>query len=494
MSLEGWPGGKAFLQKGFPPAILSSLYGPIMLQALTRSHCAALRRIFPEGDCLFSPEQLLPFHADASRLSSPPLAVVRPTGVEQCQEFMAWALAEDVPVFSRARATNVVGACVPKPSGVVVSTLKMNRILDIDPEDFVVVTQPGVITADLQARVEEKNLFYPPDPASMRSSTIGGNVSTCAGGMRALKYGVTRDYVLALEAVLPGGKVIRPGRRTHKNVVGLDLVRLLTGSEGTLALLTEITLKLLPLPERTASLLLGFSDFHNALEAARNIFAAGILPTALEFMAEEILKCLDEAPTVPDVPWPKSTKAALLIKLDGSQETIGPAMARLENAVKSAAPIYQAMGGVEGGEDEESLWELRRLINPASFHVAPDKINDDVTVPRGKVIPAIEAFREISRRTGLTIMPFGHLGDGNIHVNIMYDAKDGKQLRNALQAKKDVLDAVLKLGGSMSGEHGVGLTKGPYIHKQLSEEERNIMRSIKAAFDPTGIMNPGKGF
>lgn len=462
-----------------------------MPQSLSKAQRNALRRMFPEEDCLFAAEMVLPFGADASRLSAAPLAVVRPTGLEQCQEFMAWAQTEDVPVYTRARATNVVGACVPSPPGVVVSTLKMNRILEIDPEDFVAVLQPGVITADLQAQAAARRLFYPPDPASVRSSTIGGNVSTCAGGMRALKYGVTRDYVLALEAVLPGGEVIRPGRRTHKNVVGLDLVRLLVGAEGTLALITEITLKLLPMPEATASLLLGFPALEQALDAARRIFAAGILPTALEFMDQEVLHCLDAAPNVPPVPWPRETRAVLLVKLDGAAETLQPAMARLERIVAPTNPTYQATGA---DQSEEALWELRRLINPASYSVAPDKISDDVTVPRGKVAPALEAFRAIGRNSGLRILCFGHLGDGNIHVNIMHHAADPQERERALQAKNDVLEAVLRLGGSLSGEHGVGLSKAAYVHKQLAPQERALMRSIKAAFDPTGIMNPGKGF
>lgn len=457
-----------------------------MFEKLKPAHRRFLEHTFPKGDCLTAPEELVPFASDASRLRATPLAVVRPTCLEQCVELLAWAQREDMPVYPRASATNVAGACVPHPPGVVVSTLKQNRILDIDGSDFVAEVQPGVVTAELQAQAAAKRLFYPPDPASVRTSTIGGNVATCAGGMRALKYGVTRDYVLGMEAVLPGGRVIRPGGRCHKNVVGLDLVRLLVGSEGTLALMTRITLKLLPLPEATGSLLLGFASLEAALEAARLTFEAGILPTAMEFMATEVLTALKN---VAQVPWPDKTRAALLLKLDGAADTLPPAMERLRNVTSPPGPIFEASGM---GEEEERLWELRRLINPASYTLAPDKSSDDVTVPRGRVAPAIEGIRAIGKRHGLIILTFGHLGDGNIHVNIMYDQRTRHEA--AMRAKKEVLRLVLSLGGSLSGEHGVGLTKAPYIHEQLSNIERGLMRQIKAAFDPTGIMNPGKGF
>jgi len=460
--------------------------GSAMHHDLTRGQRRFLERLFPDGDCLVSPAAMTPFSADASRLEAMPLAVVRPRELGQCVELLRFARRENLPVYPRGRATNVVGACVPHPPGIVVSTLRQDRILEIDPEDFVAVVQPGVVTGDLQSRAAKLNLFYPPDPASVRSSSIGGNVATCAGGMRALKYGVTRDYVLGLEAVLPGGEVIRPGGRTHKNVVGLDLVRLLVGSEGTLALITGITLKLLPLPEASASLLLGFASLDAALDAARRVFAAGMLPTAMELMAAEVLTCLKN---VADTPWPEGTDTALLLKLDGDAATLAQSLERLRQAVSPAGPTYEAQGL---GDDEEELWELRRLINPASYTLAPDKLSDDVTVPRGQVAPALRGIRAIGKRLGLTILTFGHLGDGNIHVNIMHDAATRREA--ALQAKQEVQDLVLSLRGSLSGEHGVGLTKRTCVPKQLGERELALMRSIKAAFDPTGIMNPGKGF
>ncbi|WP_462326283.1 FAD-binding oxidoreductase [Desulfobaculum sp.] len=454
---------------------------------LTSAQSRFLTGLFPGDACALSPEETCAFGGDSSRLFHQPWAVVRPEGREQVRELLRWADAERVPLFFRSRGTNVVGACVPQGGGVVVSTLRMNRIIDISERDFVAVVEPGAVTADVQRACAAKGLFYPPDPASVRISTIGGNVSTNAGGMRAVKYGVTREYVLGLQAVIPGGEVIRMGGRCHKNVVGLDLTRLFVGAEGTLGCLTEVTLKLLPRPQATASVLVGFASLEQALEAAAAVFRAGILPVAMEFMAAEVLAALEHV-TVP--PWPKGTQAALLLQIDGSEESLPGELARLEAALGAESPAFLEAGQ---GAAEEGLWEVRRLINPASFRVAPDKMSDDVTVPRGEVARAIAGIREAAGRLGLTVLTFGHLGDGNIHVNIMYD-KAGGELERATALKREVLGVVLGAGGTMSGEHGVGLTKYPYFDEQIGAAERRLMRSIKASFDPNGILNPGKAY
>jgi D-lactate dehydrogenase (cytochrome)/glycolate oxidase len=467
----------------------------------THQHQRFLSDLFPQGDCLFRPEELFVFGMDASRLDARPMAVVRPREARQIAELLQYAQTERIPVYPRARATNVVGACVPadprrtgtqEPQGIVVSTLLMDSIIDISPDDFVAVVQPGVITRDLQQNVERQGLFYPPDPASLNISTIGGNVATCAGGMRALKYGVTREYVLGMEAALPGGRMLRTGGRCHKNVVGLDLVRLMTGSEGTLGIMTEITLKLLPLPEATASLLAGFSGMEQAVQAIRNVFRAGMLPAALEFMGPETLDCLALRRTPP---WPGNVRAALLFRLDGTSGALKAERRRLESILQSDAdctPVWQAAGS--GPQEEEPLWEIRRGINPASYLAAPDKISDDVTVPRGMLLPALTDIAATGRKHGLTILTFGHVGDGNIHVNIMHDKSLPGVREKAVAAKKEIMNTVLSMGGTLSGEHGVGLTKAPYIDNQLSPVERQLMAGIKASFDPEGIMNPGKAY
>jgi D-lactate dehydrogenase (cytochrome)/glycolate oxidase len=437
---------------------------------------------------------MLVFETDASRLTGVPLAVVRPQTEEQIVELLRWAHAERIPLYPRARATNVVGLCVPEKLGIVISTLKMNRIIDVNADDFVAVVEPGIVTGDLQKHVEAMGLFYPPDPASFGISTIGGNVATCAGGMRAVKYGVTREWVLGCRVVLPGGKVIECGGRNHKNVVGLDLTRLMVGSEGTLGVMSNITLKLMPKPEATASLMAGFSSLEDAMGAVSSVFRAGILPTALEFMGAEVLDCLARLTAVP---WPQGengARAVLLFRLDGSGDALPHDLKRLHTALQNAqgAPVWLEQG--IGAEQEEPLWEIRRLINPASFYVAPNKISDDVTVPRGSLLTALLGIRKIAAESGLTILTFGHVGDGNIHVNVMHDASDPDQKARAQKAKLAVMEHVLALRGTLSGEHGIGLTKAPYVHRQLGEEERRIMRDIKSAFDPHHIMNPGKAF
>ncbi|MCG8533398.1 MAG: FAD-binding protein [Desulfovibrionales bacterium] len=456
---------------------------------LSSNHRAFLQQLFPATDCLVTPEEMVVFEADASRLEGTPLAVVRPETEEQIIELMRWAHTERIPIYPRARATNVVGLCVPKKPGIVVSTLKMDAIVEVDADDFIARVEPGVVTGDLQKRVEEEGLFYPPDPASLGISTIGGNVATCAGGMRALKYGVTREWVLGCRAVLPGGKVITCGGRNHKNVVGLDLLRLLTGSEGTLAFMSEITLKLMPKPEATASVLAGFANLEEALQAIKVMFRAGMLPTALEFMGPEVLQALEH---VEVVPWPATVTAALLLRFDGSPQALKADTDKAQKIFASCNVQWSKTG--IGKQEEEKLWDVRRSINPASFKVAPNKFSDDITVPRGKLLEAITGIKKIGAEHSLPILTFGHVGDGNIHVNIMHDASDAEELARAKKAKSAISKFVLSLRGTLSGEHGVGLVKAPYIHMQLSETERSLMHQIKHVFDPHSIMNPGKSF
>ena len=454
-------------------------------EQFSRTHKKFLQNLFPGRESSFDDGTLLACGVDASQRHAKPLALVRPQETAQVVELLRWAHEERVPVYPRARATNKVGNCVPVRHGVVVSMLDMNEILDIDGRDFVAVTQPGVITADLQKAVEAQGLFYPPDPASMKISTIGGNISTCAGGMRAVKYGVTRDYVLGLEVILPGGEIIRTGGRTQKNVVGLDLTRLMVGSAGTLGLVTEATVKLLPLPETSASVLVGFKDLDGCLCGAEAVFGCGILPTAMELMDQNTIKALE---IHSDVPWPAGTGGLLLLKIDGSAESVNTDLRRIEESLQAVAVTFVEKGS---GADQERLWELRRVISPAAFNLASDKQGEDVAVPRGKVAKAIKGYHSIGTKLGLTVLCFGHLGDGNIHVSTMYNKSAGEQ-EKALEAKKKIFQLTLELGGTLSGEHGIGLTKAKYINMQLDKTQQRLMAGIKNAFDPLKIMNPGK--
>jgi D-lactate dehydrogenase (cytochrome)/glycolate oxidase len=448
-----------------------------------------LERTFPDDAAVFTPEAMLVYGADASRRFAPPWAVVRPDDPAQVRELLAFAQAERIPILPRGRATNTVGDCVPVTGGIVVSTARLARILEISPDDFVAVVEPGVVTGDLQAALAPKGLFFAPDPASVKFSTVGGNAATCAGGMRAVKYGVTRDHILGIEAVIPGGQTIAAGGRTHKNVAGLDLTRLLVGSEGTLAFFTNLTVKLLPLPQATATLALAYPSVDAALAGCADVFRAGILPVAMELLAREAMEAVAQ---ISPVPWPATSGAALFVRVDGSPEAVAGDGRLLAAATAPSGPIWSRSATTP--EDEESLWELRRLLNPASFKAAPDKISDDVTVPRGRLREAAEGVAAIGREERVRILLFGHVGDGNLHVNIMHDAANADEHRRALTARERILMLCLKLRGTLSGEHGVGLSKLPFLDRQLGAAERDIMRRIKTIFDPRGIMNPDKAY
>ena len=470
----------------------------MLATALTPTHLRFLEQLFPGDGLVTKPEEMAVFGADSSRRAAMPWAVVRPKNEDQIVELLRWAEAEKMPLVPRLRGTGMSGGAVPAFGGVVVSTLWLNRVLDIDGDDFCAEVEPGVVTAEFQTQVQKQKLFYPPDPASLKISTLGGNVSTCAGGMRAVKYGVTRDYVLGVRAVLPGGKICDAGGRTHKNVVGLDLTRLFVGSCGTLGIFTKLTLKLLPLPESSATVLGAFGSLRGALEGARNVFRAGILPTALEFMDATACRGISQ---IRDVPWPtgpstgqggEPTQAVLLLKVDGSASALAAEVDRLEQALSQAGPSCLLKG--LGPKEEEPLWEIRRLVSPAAFQLGPDKLGEDVAVPRGKTVEAVEGFQAIGQEHDTHVACYGHLGDGNIHVNIIYDATDEGQRTRAKACKEAVFRLTLALGGTISGEHGTGITKAPYVSWQLSETERALMAGIKGVFDPSGILNPGKGW
>jgi glycolate oxidase len=448
-----------------------------------------LEQCFPGDGAVFSPEEMLVFGTDASRHFATPTAVVRPESVDQIKTLMAFAQAERIPILPRGRGTNTVGDCVPVAGGIVVSMTRLNHILEIDADDFVAVVEPGVVTADLQAALAPKRLFFAPDPASVKFSTVGGNAATCAGGMRAVKYGVTRDHILGIEAVIPGGETIKTGGRTHKNVVGLDLTRLFVGSEGTLGLFTALTVKLLPLPQATATLALAYASVDAALTAAGDVFRAGILPVAVELLGHEAMAAVAQ---VSDVPWPKNAGAAIFLRVDGSPEAVAADVRLLAAATAPAGPVWSQSATTP--ETEEVLWELRRLLNPASFKAAPDKISDDVTVPRGKLREAAAGITAIGEEEHVRILLFGHIGDGNLHINIMHDAADAGERGRALTARERILMLCLKLQGTLSGEHGVGLSKLPFFDRQIGAVERELMRRVKAAFDPAGIMNPQKAY
>ncbi len=454
---------------------------------LKNSHHRFLIDLFGEEDVLTSVHEMVVFGSDASREFALPSVVVRPTSTEQIPSLLEWAHAERVPIIPRARASNVVGGCVPIHGGVVVSTVKLNRILDVDEVDFVAEVEPGIVTGDFQKLLEKRGLFYPPDPASAFISTIGGNVAQNAGGLRAVKHGVTRDYVLGMDVVIPGGKTLSLGGRNLKDVVGLSLLNLFIGSEGTLGFFTKIILKLLPLPEQSLSILIGCEDLSNSVAKGIEILKAGLIPVAMEFIDTDVVRCIrDMSP----FEIPGSVGGLLLLMFQGNSQDTSYCLEKIKREFLGTDVVFSQWGKEE---DEEDLWEVRRLINPASHKMGENKIALDIAVPRSKVVFMVDKSKEIGKKYELPVLTFGHLGDGNIHVNIMYGQGEEAFFR-AKKVATEILDITLEVGGTISGEHGVGIVKLPYIERQIGRDEINFMRSIKRIFDPHNIMNPGKAY
>jgi glycolate oxidase len=367
----------------------------------------------------------------------------------------------------------------------------MNRILEIDEANLVAVVQPNVVTGTLQDEVEKVGLFYPPDPASLRQSVIGGNVAECAGGPRAFKYGTTKRYVLGLEAVLPTGEVIRTGGKVVKNVVGYDLTQLLVGSEGTLAILTEIILRLVPKPPMQTTLRATFPDVESSVAAVTNIIRARVVPAALELIDGDSLEAVARNLGVRSLA-PEGTAALLLLEVDGIAEAIDEEASRVEAACR-AAGATEVLRARDEAERQE-LWRVRRELSLSLKMIASLKFNHDVVVPKGRIPELFALVGEIRERFNLRIPCFGHAGDGNIHVNIMVRREDAGELERARRAERQLFERVVALEGSISGEHGIGFAKAKYLGIELSDVEIALMKRIKRAFDPNGILNPGKIF
>jgi len=394
------------------------------------------------------------------------------------------------PIVPRGGGSGYTGGAVPVRGGVVLSLERLNRILEIDEQSLLAVVEPNVITGDLQDAVERVGLFYPPDPASLRRSVIGGNVAECAGGPRAFKYGVTKQYVLGTEAVLPTGEIIQTGGRTVKNVVGYDLTQLLVGSEGTLAILTKIILRLIPKPPAAATLRATFSTLPGAVEAVGRVVGLRVVPAALELIDGDSLQAVADYLGGSRLA-PAGTEALLLIELDGLSEQVDAEAARVEQACAEAGAT-ELLRAADDAERAE-LWRVRRELSPALKTIAPVKFNHDVVVPKGRLLDLFALVDELRQRHGLRIPCFGHAGDGNIHVNFMVPDEPEARAR-ARTAEGELFRGVVDLGGAISGEHGIGFTKAPYLGIQLGPDEIALMQRIKAAFDPKGILNPGKIF
>jgi len=426
---------------------------------------------------------------DASKLQAVPDCVVFPGAAAEVAELLKLANREGFPVFPRGAGSGMVGAAIPWTGGVVLALNRLSRIVEIDPDNMVAVVEPGVVTATLQQAVALHGLFYPPDPASLQFSTLGGNVAMGAGGPRAVKYGVTRDYVLGLEVVLPTGTIIRTGSRTMKSVVGYDLTRLMVGSEGTLGVFTQIILRLIPLPEGVRTLLAAFPRLESAAQAVSTIIKNRLLPSTLELMDQATIQAVEK---YQPLGMPSDIEAILLIEIDGKQCVLDSELAAVEEICRrTGASLIEV---AQSADDRERLWRARRSISPALGQIKPGKINEDVTVPRTQIPALIRAISRLAEKYQLTIVNFGHAGDGNIHTNIMLDRSDSQELKRAERAVEELFQTVLRLGGTLSGEHGIGITKSPFFQWEVGRGGWEAMWQIKRALDPLNVLNPGKMF
>ncbi|HET9484152.1 MAG TPA: FAD-linked oxidase C-terminal domain-containing protein [Xanthomonadales bacterium] len=428
----------------------------------------------------------LAYGYDNSRREAMPDAVALPTSHEQVVAIVRACRASRTPVVARGRGTNTTGATVPVHGGVVVSFERMARILSLEPDDRLAVVEPGVLNGDLQRALATIGFFWPPDPTSADYSTIAGNLACNAGGPRAVKYGASRDNVLGLVAVTGTGETIRTGSRTTKGAVGYDLTRLLVGSEGTLALVTEATLKLTPRPLAIATLRGLYADVAAAARAVARIMAQPVTPCALEFMDGEAVRLARESGGA-DLP---AAGALLMIEVDGDPATLEAAVEAVAAAARGDGLLH--LGMTQDPAEAAKLWSARKALSPALRTIAPNKINEDVVVPVSRVPALIDGVQAIAHDTGIAIVNFGHAGNGNIHVNLLYRDDDANAVARAPEALSRVFDLVISLGGTLSGEHGIGIDKRAFMPRAIDAPTLALMRAIKAQFDPDGILNPGK--
>ncbi len=436
-----------------------------------------------------SEEDLLCYSYDGTGREYMPSAVIFPGSVEEVSDIMAVASAGAIPVVPRGAGSGMTGGSLPVQGGLVMAMTRLNKIVEIDRQNQTATVEPGVITGDLQKEIKQFGLYYPPDPASLKFCTIGGNAAECAGGPSAVKYGVTRDYVRGLQVVLADGKIINTGVKTAKGVVGYDLTRLFVGSEGTLGIITKLNLRLIALPEAKNTFLVLVDSMTRATELVSDILAA-YLPCTMEYMDKTALAIVSDK-----IPFslPVATEAFLLLEVDGSVQSVAIESEEIASFLKGRPGILDVKMAKNQSE-VDLLWTARRAISPASYKLRPHKINEDVVVPRTLIPELVKFVEKLARKLDIIIFTFGHAGDGNIHVNIMVDKDNQVEADKGETAKRELFNKVLALGGTLSGEHGVGITKAPYLSLEIDDATIEVMKGVKTLFDPDNIMNPGKIF
>ncbi len=434
---------------------------------------------------------LIAYSYDATRERFEPDAVVFPRDEQDISKILKYCNEHKIVIVPRGAGSGFTGGALPSEGGITLSLERyMNKLLEIDMENMVGVVQPGLINMEFQKAVEKVGLFYPPDPASEEYSTLGGNVSENAGGMRAAKYGITKDYVVALRAVLPNGEIITCGKKTIKDVAGYNTAGILIASEGTLAIITEITLKLIPKPKFKQTYMGVFPDVNKAMNAVFKSLAAGANPVAMEFLDLLVIKALKQK--FPQVELPENAGGILVGDVDGSSEA--EITSQLQT-LKEAFAQYGSVDFIEAKDEAhgKSLWFARRNASPSTMIYGTKKLNEDISVPRSKLPEALDEIYKIGDKYGFNVPCFGHAGDGNIHVNVMVtDKNNKKEMEDGHKAIEEIFQLVVDMGGTLSGEHGIGLSKAPFMHIAFNEAELELFKNIKKAFDPNNILNPHK--
>jgi len=446
-----------------------------------------VKALFPPDDVSDEPEDALAYGFDATGKESAPELVAFPRSAKQVSETLKLANEHKFPVTARGAGTGFVGASIPVRHGVALVMTRMSGILEIDRDNYTALVEPGLVTGRFQEEIEKLGLFYPPDPASLRVSTLGGNVAMGAGGPRAVKYGVTKDYVLGLEVVLPTGEIIETGARTVKSVVGYDFTRLMVGSEGTLGIITKIRLRLLPKPEAVRTMLALFDSVNDSAMTVATITKKGIIPRTLEFMDKNSVQAVEK---YMNAGLPTKAEALLLIETDGTKEAAEKEIHKIKEICSQLNATQLRVAKDEA--ERETLWKTRRSLSQAISQISPTKINEDITVPRSKIPDLISKLSELAEKVNLPIVNFGHAGDGNIHVNVMTDKNNKEEYEKALKAVDEIFAICLSLGGTISGEHGIGLEKARYLESEIGKAGIDLIKRVKAAFDPNNILNPGK--
>lgn len=448
-----------------------------------------IKEIAGDENVILSEEERYCYSYDSTRLEHMPEVVVRVNSTRQISDIFKFASAEKIPVTPRGAATGLSGGCLAVNGGILLLMIDMNKILDVNPVDLLIDVEAGIITEEVDAEARKHGLFYPPDPGTVKTSTIGGNIAENAGGLRGLKYGVTKDYVNALEAVLPNGDIVNFGTRTVKGVTGYNMVDLMSGSEGTLAVITKATLRLLPVPPAKASILALFDTIEEAAKSVRDIVSGGVITSTLEIIDKVTINAIED---YLGAGLNRDIGAMLLIEVDGQQ---GAVDAEAE-VVKKVCNSNNALSCRQASSDQErdEIWRARRAALSSLARVKPSTILEDATVPRSRIVEMVEAVNNIAKKYELPIGTFGHAGDGNLHPTILTDMRDKKEVIKVENAIEDIFEAAIELGGTLSGEHGIGISKAGYLRMEIDKGSYEIMKKVKKAFDPDNILNPGKIF